>query len=273
MKKQTRLLLVTDFYYQAKGREYFKEDLELSGYLRKNFKVLISHIDDVYPVMNQTHVVLVRNTGPKSTHQESLDRLKKYSRVPLSNDLQGKGDMRGKQHLLELYKLGYPVIPTVDSVHDLDQLGQTQKYLIKPKNGCDSTGVQILSYQQLITGNFGDVVIQPLLDFKYEVSFYFVDDIFQYAFYAPDKSNRWKLELYSPSAEDLHFAQKMISWNSCRFGIQRVDACRVSDGSLALMELEDYNPYLSLSLLPYQQRNAFLEALVVSLNKQIDSAR
>ena len=78
------------------------------------------------------------------------------------------------------------------------------------------------------------------------MSFYYVDDAFQYALYAPDPDRRWVLEPYEPSEADLAFARRFIDWNTLDHGIQRVDACRTRDGDLLLVELEDLNPYLSL---------------------------
>ena len=57
------------------------------------------------------------------------------------------------------------------------------------------------------------------------------------------------MKVYTPTQEDIEFASKFIRWNTCKLGIQRVDGCRLPDGRLFLMELEDYNPFLSLSLL------------------------
>jgi hypothetical protein len=262
------LLLVTDFYYQAKGREYYKEDVELSQFLRKEFRLWIAHIDDIDPLLSEVDVVLLRNTGPLHTHRDRLQSLKNKSLV-LSNDLRGKGDLLGKEHLLTLFQSGFPVIPTVASLEDLSQMGNSERYLLKPMHGCDSDGVKILNLDELQRFDPRGFVIQPLVDFEYEVSFYFVDQDFHYALYAPDKTKRWKLEQFIPSQEDILFARRFIDWNTCRSGIQRVDACRLSDGSLALMELEDYNPYLSLSLLPKQDKEGFLEALCKSIKNQI----
>lgn len=39
MTHKKTILLLTDFAYQAKGREYFREDVELSIFLRKFFHV------------------------------------------------------------------------------------------------------------------------------------------------------------------------------------------------------------------------------------------
>ena len=46
----------------------------------------------------------------------------------------------------------------------------------------------------------------PAIDFQYEVSFYFIDDKFEYALYAPDKSKRWILKEYNCTDEDIAFA-------------------------------------------------------------------
>lgn len=65
MSTKKTVLLLTDFYYQAKGREYFREDIELSRFLRKFFKVCIIHIDDVDKVLDAADAILIRNTGPQ----------------------------------------------------------------------------------------------------------------------------------------------------------------------------------------------------------------
>ena len=48
----------------------------------------------------------------------------------------------------------------------------------------------------------GEYLIQPEIDFVYEVSFYFINDTFEYAMYAPDKSKRWELKMYESSDAD-----------------------------------------------------------------------
>jgi hypothetical protein len=263
------ILLVTNFYYQAKGREYFREDIELSDFLRKHFKVCISHIDDLEKILPAVDAVLLRNTGPQSSHRQALKILRQKNNIPFSNDLLGKGDINGKHHLRELYLSGYPVIPTFFSVEELQTFGPCDQYFLKPVDGADSRGVQILTHQELFAKKPSHLVIQPLISFQYEVSFYFVDDQFHYALYAPDPEKRWELMPYIPTQEDVDFACKFIRWNTCKFGIQRVDGCRLPDGRLLLMELEDYNPFLSLSLLKKEVKERFLESLCTSLSRVI----
>jgi hypothetical protein len=270
MLKKKTVLLLTDFSYQAKGREYFREDVELSCYLRKFFKVCIAHINDMEKVIDQVDAILVRNTGPQASHYEQLKVLRNRKDLTIFNDLLGKGDINGKYHLLELFQSGYPVIPTYNSVKELPKLGAHGRYLIKPLDGADSYGVKILNKEELATETCQNVLIQPLVEFQHEISFYFIGNQFYYSLLAPNPLKRWELKPYMPLNEDLEFALKFINWNTCKFGIQRVDACRTLDGKLLLMELEDYNPFLSLDLLPQNIKERFLEALCFSLKEQID---
>ena len=198
-----------------------------------------------------------------------LQIIQKKAHWPLFNDLAGKGDILGKQHLLDLFSEDYPVIPTVKSVDELDKLGPFSRYLVKPIDGCDSHGLQILHKDQLMSLSMDGFVIQPMIDFEYEVSFYFIENEFQYALYAPDPHRRWELQHYSPDERDLEFAASFIKWNSCNRGIQRIDACRDKKGRLLLMEIEDYNPYLSLELLDYVIKDKFVKTLKSKIEKFI----
>ena len=157
------------------------------------------------------------------------------------------------------------------SMEDIDLLPNTDKYVIKPKDGADSIGLEFLSKEELIKRNLtgGGYLIQPAIDFKYEVSFYFINDKLEYAMYAPDKAQRWKLEKYDFDNEDSEFAKKFIKWNGIKNGIQRVDACRTQDGKLLLVELEDLNPYLSVLELDDDTREVFIQDLIDALNNII----
>ncbi len=103
------------------------------------------------------------------------------------------------------------------------------------------------------------------------MSFYYVDDTFQYALYAPDPDRRWVLEPYEATEADLDFARRFIAWNTLDSGIQRVDACRTRDGDLLLVELEDLNPYLSLDRVGDRTRDAFVGHMAASLRRFLDT--
>lgn len=69
----------------------------------------------------------------------------------------------------------------------------------------------------------------------------------------------------------MEFASKFMAWNTCEFGIQRVDACRLKDGRLLLMELEDYNPFLSLDLWEKEVQERFVRSLALSLEELVEN--
>ncbi|MFF2849013.1 hypothetical protein ACFVT5_22205 [Streptomyces sp. NPDC058001] len=264
-----RLLFVTDLTYPARGRPYGDEDIALSARLREEFTVALCHPVDAVRLMDGFDAVVVRNSGPILHYQEQYDTfraeaLRRGTRV--YNPLTGHADMAGKQYLLDLYAAGYPVIPTVDDPADLDRLPVADAYVVKPKAGSDSLGLRFVSDRELLPAmTDADTLVQPRIAFRHEISFYFVDDAFQYALYAPDPERRWELEPYEASAADVAFARRFVEWNALDHGIQRVDACRAPDGSLLLVELEDLNPYLSLDRVAAPAREAFIAAMKTSL--------
>ncbi|WP_405799645.1 hypothetical protein [Streptomyces sp. NBC_01506] len=275
-----RILYVTDFSYEAKGRRYCDEDIMFSARLRRDFTVATCHPADAARLMGDFDAVVVRNSGPVIHYREGYEAFRDQALaygVRVYNPLTGRGDMAGKQYLVELSAEGFPVIPTVDRAEDLGRLPEADDYVVKPKDGADSIGMRFVARDGIadLPGGLGpgpglglglgDVLVQPRIPFRYEVSFYFVDHDFQYALHAPDPDRRWELVPYEAKAVDLDFARKFIDWNTLDHGIQRVDACRTPDGELLLMELEDLNPFLSLHLLDETTRDAFVARTVVSL--------
>ncbi|MBB4664246.1 hypothetical protein [Conexibacter arvalis] len=270
MPDRPSLLLVTDHAYQARGRRYCDEDIFLAARLRERFRLATCDPRDALGLLDRFDAVLVRNSGPVLGYARehaafAAAALARGARV--YNQLAGRGDMAGKQYLLDLTAAGFPVIPTVDRRERLDRLPDVDQYVVKPKLGADSIGLEVVGRERLDALAFGDVLVQPRVDFRYEVSFYFVDDVFQYALYAPDPERRWALERYEPSDADLRFARRFVDWNGLEHGIQRVDACRAPDGELLLVELEDLNPYLSLDLLDAAARDRFVDALTEALER------
>ncbi|MFI0741008.1 hypothetical protein ACH4PU_23415 [Streptomyces sp. NPDC021100] len=268
-----RVLYVTDLAYEAKGRRYCDEDIFLTSRLRAWFDIALCHPLDAVALMDGFDLVVVRNSGPVLNYQAAYDHFRAEAArrgTRVHNRLTGKGDMAGKQYLLDLTAAGYPVIPTVDRAADVGRLPVVDEYAVKPKLGADSIGLEFVPRERLAEGVAdGEVLVQPRIRFAYEVSFYFVDDAFQYALYAPDPARRWDLQPYEATEADLAFARRFVEWNGTDHGIQRVDACRTPEGGLLLVELEDLNPYLSLDLLPAVTRDAFVDALAASLRRAL----
>ncbi|ARI51308.1 hypothetical protein ACWEJZ_22015 [Streptomyces bacillaris] len=270
--RRPALLLVTDLAYQARGRRYCDEDIFLASRLREAFDVALCHPRDAAALLDRFDLALVRNSGPVLHYREAYDAFRARALelgVPVYNPLVGRGDMAGKEYLVELGRAGFPVIPTVDRAADLGLLPEAGAYVVKPKLGADSVGLRFVGPAE-VAGELeregaGVLLAQPRIDFRHEVSFFFVDQDFQYALYAPDPERRWVLEPYAAGAEDLAFARRFVAWNSLPYGIQRVDACRTAEGELLLVELEDLNPYLSLDRVGEEVREAFVARLTASL--------
>jgi hypothetical protein len=269
---QPRVLYVTDLAYEARGRRYCDEDIYVTSRLRDHFHLALCPPQAALGLMDLFDAVVVRNSGPVLGYQAAYDAFRERalaSGTRVYNQLTGRADMVGKNYLVELTSAGYPVIPTIDRVEHLDRLPRAGGYVVKPKRGADSVGLQFLPLDKVAAAldHDGETLAQPRIDFDYEVSFYFVDDEFQYALHAPRRDRRWEMTVYEPSDEDLAFARRFIAWNTIDHGIQRVDACRAPNGELLLVEVEDLNPYLSLDLLDDAQRDRFVQSLRRALTR------
>ncbi|MFD5829404.1 hypothetical protein [Lentzea sp. NPDC060358] len=265
------VLYVSDLAYPARGRRYCDEDIHLTAELRKTFDLALCHPVDAAGLMAGFDTVVVRNSGPVIDYPDAYRAFRARAEATgqrVYNPLTGKADMAGKQYLVELAGEGFPVIPTVDDLAHLDRLPHVAEYVVKPKAGADSHGLEFVKREDLARKE-EDVLIQPKIDFRYEVSFYFVDREFQYALNAPDPAQRWELARYTPAGDDLEFARKFIDWNDLPHGIQRVDACRTREGELLLVELEDLNPYLSLDRTSEAARRRFVEAMTGSVLRSL----
>jgi len=270
MPMNSTLLYLSDLYYPAKGRSYYEEDLYITSQLKEYFNILIGNPQQVLAFLDKADIIIFRNTGPVAYYQDYFNEFVeavKQKGIPTFNSFDGKADMKGKQYLLDLFDKDFPVIPTVDSTEKLHLLPNSEHYIIKLINGADSIGMEKVSKQEINNTKLKDKLIQPFIDFEYEVSFYFINDEFQYALYAPDKSKRWDLRTYKATKEDLKFAQRFIKWNKMKRGIQRVDACKLKDGSLLLVELEDLNPFLSLDALNDKLKNDFISNFIQAMKE------
>lgn len=264
------ILYLTDLYYKANGRNYYEEDLFITSKLKDHFNLLIGHPHQAISLLDCADVVVFRNTGPVIGYQDYFNKfvsVVKEKDILTFNSFDGKADMLGKKYLVDLTRHGFPVIPTVEHMDEIDGLQTPEKYVVKLKNGADSIGMEILTKEELFKLQPEGKLIQPYLDFKYEVSFYYLNDRFQYALYAPNKHNRWELTEYKPTVADLEFADQFIGWNDIEHGITRVDACRLPNGSLLLVELEDLNPILSIGLLEEEKRGEFIENFINALKE------
>ena len=269
-----KLLYLTDLAYQAKGRNYCEEDIYIASHLKDRYDIALCHPKCSLSFEKDADLIVFRNTGGVSGFKEIYDSFVqrvKENGLNTFNTFNGKADMRGKEYLLELTRQNYPVIPTIDTIDDFSILPETDRYVIKPKDGADSIGLEFLTRAELESRQptDGTTLIQPAVDLEYEVSFYFINDKFEYALYASDKAKRWELKAYPYTEDDLAFAKRFIEWNTITRGIQRVDACRTKDGRLLLVELEDLNPYLSLLEVDEPTREHFMQDFISAIDEAV----
>ena len=273
--RPTRVLYVTDPTYVAQGREYAGEDRWLSARLAQTYDVRTCLPTEATDLMDAFDVVVVRNSGPALGYLQEYRRFRRRALAtgrPVYNELTGKADMLGKQYLLDLSAAGYPVVPTVGTVQEIDRLPASERYVVKPLLGADSSGLYLATAEELAADEPVEAIVQPLVDIAYEVSFYFVDDTFVYALFTPDPARRWELEPYQPREDDVAFARRFVEWNEIRHGIQRVDACRTATGELLLLELEDLNPFLSLDRATAESREELVKAFVAAVGRLVEES-
>lgn len=261
------LLYVTDLAYPARGRRYCDEDIFLTSRLRARFDLALCHPEDAEALLPLGFdAVIVRNSGPVLHYQQAYDSFRAAALAMRHPGLQPAD--RPRRH-------GGQAVPPRPDGHRLpgDPDDRRPGAAAGAAAGAPVRG-QAQAGRRLHRPHLhrrpdrpgGEILIQPRIDFAYEVSFYFVDDAFQYALYAPDPARRWELVPYAPTDADLAFARAFVAWNTLSHGIQRVDACRAPSGELLLVELEDLNPYLSLDLVPADVQDRFITSLTESLH-------
>lgn len=260
------MLLVTNLYNGAA-----EEDILLSKYLSAHFRIALAHPRDCAVLEDHVDVIFIHNSWPAREYPEeyaAMERRLEAKRLPVYDHQPSL--LSGKSYLLDLCRKGYPVIPSVSDVGELDLLPAAERYFIKPLHGgCDAWDTHAMSREDLLKARPEGYVIQPFVEFVHEVSFYYIDGVLQYSLYAPDPAKRWDLVPFSPSTADLAFASRFVHWHGMKYGIERIDACRLPDGSLLLMEITDGGAYLSLELLEEATRQRFVSALVESINQNL----
>ncbi|MBI4836508.1 MAG: hypothetical protein HY817_04590 [Candidatus Abawacabacteria bacterium] len=261
------LLFVTNFKNSDP-----EEDIFLANYLQSHFAVTIMSPAEACQEIQHFSSCLVRNAWPSRILKDDLMNLQILCRkhqVRLYNPIHRSGYVEDKHYLVDLHKNHFPVIPTINNLQDLSSLGEKNTYMIKPLDGSSSWGVEELGTDQLGQRDLTNYLIQPKMDLKDEVSFYFIDDRLTYTLLSAGPNKRWELHEYEPTTSELSWATNFVTWNKLPYGLQRIDACRMADGSLYLMEIEDQIPFLSLDALTESRREHICLKLIDSLKNNL----
>ncbi len=227
--------------------------------------LMISNIDDDEKLDSLFDNFLLRNTWDTEATMETIKKKsnfrkriinKKFPRI----NFDGKYDGENKEYLIKLYKDGYPVIPTGDSIVDLPFLKEHDKFMLKLKDSYDGIGQIVVDRQELERKFTDSYIIQPYMKFKSEVQFYYIKNKFEYALeFVPSKVPIYPEAIkYIPNKCEIELANKFSELNGNYYGIQRIDFIKFDDGTLLLTEIEDIAPYLDLDCVDEKTKNQFI---------------
>ena len=252
--------------------EFPEEDQFLAKELSCATQVTITHALDPSFHPNEQSRIIIRNVWPTAGCRTELTQFVSECalvKAKLYNPFDGMGDQQGKEYLAGLFNMTFPVIPTVTSFDALNRLPSTELFWIKPFYGEDSSGSRVLSKQEILRERLSGCIIQPYLQFIDEPSLYFIDGIFAYAITVPHRINNHQVAHYEPSHSEILLAKRFVDWNALSYGVQRIDFARLEDGSLLLMEIEDFCPYLYLLDLPSTVRETVVRKMIDSLDRNL----
>lgn len=246
-----------------------KEDIEITNSLKSDGHIVDvkwmdydENLDDKYDVIIKRNVWTENEKEmPKYfIYKEQLNK-RLIDKNVLKINFNGKFDENDKSYLVDLYKKGYQVVPTINKIEDIDILPKTEKYLLKPKNSYDGIG-QIKLNKERLKDTFTDkYIIQPFIIFQSEVQFYFIENKFEYCLeFIPSKIPVYpKPKLYKYTEKELNLARQFANLNDKFIGIQRIDFLKLKNGELKLIEIEDDSPYLDLDCVSGSIKNKFIE--------------
>ncbi len=235
----------------------FQKDGHHVAIVDKNYDERLEEIFDLF---------IRRNTWNTNATIEEVKKQNNFSERIIRKNLarinfDGKYDGNGKKYLVDLFKEGYPVIPSIDNLDDMPLLEKADKYMLKLKNSYDGIGQMVVDKEQLKEKFNDSYIIQSFMHFKSEVQFYYIKDKFEYALeFIPSKIPVYPDAVeYKFSKKELEIADKFAKLNGNYYGIQRIDFIKLEDGTLLLTEIEDIDPYLDLDCVEGKTRNKFIE--------------
>lgn len=222
----------------------------------KNYDERLEEIFDLF---------LRRNCWSSNATADNVSRPYEFSQRVIDKNLarinfDGKYDGKGKEYLVELYKKGYPVIPTVDNLSDISLLN-SNKFMLKLKSSYDGIGQMIVDEKEIKNRFNNSYIIQPFMQFKSKVQFYYIKDKFEYALeFIPSKVPIYPDAIeYVYNDEELKIANEFAKLNGDYYGIQRIDFIKLEDNTLLLTEIEDISPYLDLDCVNEKVRTKFIQ--------------
>lgn len=259
MTTTPHIIIVTN----TRNQDAAAEDSALATALSCSFATQIVDVKDASR-LDPRAPILLRNAWPDIEHVDELALIARRSVYSHAH----RGLMAEKTYLRELFETGMQVIPTAILPMHLRELPPCSDFIVKPINGGSSRGVTVVPAASFDPARLdGRLLVQPALQLRHELSFFFVDDVFSYAMCTG--TSRWHMVPHEPSKEEMMLALEFVAWNKLAHGLQRVDLCRTQAGELFLMELEEHMAYLSWDDMCSAQREQFVSDLQTSLARWV----
>lgn len=250
IETRLKILIMTNFC------DDYPEDILLAQeFMKDGHEVALTGIDfsekldDIYDLFLKKCTWTETASNAKKYMTDSLrtrERLTKKGLL-LHNPLDGKFDSKGKIYLYDLYKLGFPVIPTAKFLQEVEKM-TCAKFRIKALSGYSGFGQKIVNKLEAIEAIKNGCLVQENIDFVSEVQFYYIDNVLQYVLeFTPSKIPIYPIPaLYKATKSEIKTSDSFIKENTLSCGLQRVDFIKTKSGQLLLLEVEDSNPFCDL---------------------------
>lgn len=249
---------------------YAKEEDELiaESFKKDGHNVLIKWINYDEELDNKFDIVLMRDTWVEN--EQDIPKYQKYNNLlklrlknkPIKKVNFYEVDSGGKIYLIDYYKKGLPVIPTINNLGELEKFNSYDSLILKPIKSCNSGfGQKIINKCDLKKEFKNGLLIQPKIKFKSEVQCYFVANELMYTLeFIPSKYPDYPPPLVTKLTEkEKELIYKFIYETNVTVGFQRLDFLRLDNNELILLEIEATTPFMALMMIEKNLRNKVID--------------
>lgn len=248
---------------------YAKEDeLIAESFRNDGHTVSIEWINYDEELDDKFDIVLMRDIWVEN--EQEIPKYKKYNNL-LKMRLKNKPikkvnfyeiDSEGKSYLIDYYKKGLPVIPSINNLKELKYINTYDTFVLKPIKSCNSAfGQKIIDKSDLEKEFKEGLLIQPKIKFKSEVQCYFVANELMYILeFIPSKYPDYPPPIVTQLTEnEKELVHRFVAETNVTEGFQRLDFLRLENNELMLLEIEATTPFMALMMIEENLRNEVID--------------
>lgn len=248
---------------------YAKEDeLIAESFRNDGHTVSIEWIDYDEELDDKFDIVLMRDIWVEN--EQDISKYQKYNGL-LKMRLKNKPikkvnfyeiDSEGKSYLIDYYKKGLPVIPSINNLKELKYINTYDTFVLKPIKSCNSAfGQKIIDKSDLEKEFKEGLLIQPKIKFKSEVQCYFVANELMYTLeFIPSKYPDYPPPIVTQLTEnEKELVHRFVAETNVTEGFQRLDFLRLENNELMLLEIEATTPFMALMMIEENLRNEVID--------------